>query len=273
MRGGGAARPAAPPRPEPRAPKAPAKRARRSGHRALYFGAALALGLAVALAAVLVAVTGGEDGKARRGTSFHAAVRPADSGPSPESYSSAPSTGVFAPIAQRAADGGPLTAEEAFPDAARTLRPAGGGARPALKGKRLDGECSAAVWGGALADDLVRAGCTQAARALYADTRAGYALSVTVFNLASAAEADRVVAGLGAGRGGGFVRPLPAPAPLDRFGRGYGMARGLAMGHYAVVSWAQRLDGKGDGRDETLLSLLIEGGKQPAVLGRVAAAH
>jgi hypothetical protein len=50
------------------------------------------------------------------------------------------------------------------------------------------------------------------------------------------------------------------------------MARGLAMGHYAVVSWAQRLDGKGDASDGNLLSLLIEGGKAPAVLGRAAAA-
>ena len=48
------------------------------------------------------------------------------------------------------------------------------------------------------------------------------------------------------------------------------MARGLAMGHFAVVSWAARLDGKGDATDETLLSLLIEGGKSPAVLGRAA---
>jgi hypothetical protein len=50
------------------------------------------------------------------------------------------------------------------------------------------------------------------------------------------------------------------------------MARGLAMGHFAVVSWAARLDGKGDATDETLLSLLIEGGKSPAVLGRAARA-
>jgi hypothetical protein len=39
-----------------------------------------------------------------------------------------------------------------------------------------------------------------------------------------------------------------------------------------VVSWAERLDGKGTETDETLLSLLIEGGKSPAVLGRAARA-
>jgi len=93
-----------------------------------------------------------------------------------------------------------------------------------------------------------------------------------VFNLSGSAEADRFVATLEETLGGGFVRPLEAKAPLDEFGRGFGMARGLSMGHFAVVTWAQRLDGKGDAKDETLLSLLIEGGKNPAVLGRAARA-
>ncbi len=91
-----------------------------------------------------------------------------------------------------------------------------------------------------------------------------------MFNLNASADADRFVAKLEQTIGAGFVLPLGAPDPLDDFGRGFGMARGLAMGHFAVVSWAARLDGKGDATDETLLSLLIEGGKSPAVLGRAA---
>jgi hypothetical protein len=141
-----------------------------------------------------------------------------------------------------------------------------------LRAKRLDGDCAAAVWGGSVGDELGRGGCTQAARGIYSDTKRGYALAVAVFNLAGSADADRFVAKLETTIGAGFVRPLEAPAPLDGFGRGFGMARGLAMGHFAVVSWAQRLDGKGDEKDETLLSLLIEGGKAPAVLGRAARA-
>jgi hypothetical protein len=141
-----------------------------------------------------------------------------------------------------------------------------------LRAKRLDGDCAAAVWGASVGDELRRGGCTQAARGIYSDTEHGYALAVAVFNLAGAEDANRFVAKLDQTIGAGFVLPLEAPAPLDDFGRGFGMARGLAMGHYAVVSWAQRLDGTGDEKDETLLSLLIEGGKSPAVLGRAARA-
>jgi hypothetical protein len=117
-------------------------------------------------------------------------------------------------------------------------------------------------------DELRRGSCTQAAQGVYADR--DYALTVTVFNLAGKESADRLVGMLGSG--GGFVRPLPAQAPLDRVGQGFTMARGLAMGHYAVVAWAQRLDGEGDAQDEALLSLLIEGGKAPGPLGRAARA-
>jgi hypothetical protein len=118
--------------------------------------------------------------------------------------------------------------------------------------------------------ELGRGGCTQAARGIYSDTETGYALAVAVFNLNASADADRFVEKLEHTIGAGFVLPLEAPDPLDDFGRGFGMARGVAMGHFAVVSWAARLDGKGDATDETLLSLLIEGGTSPAVLGRAA---
>jgi hypothetical protein len=105
---------------------------------------------------------------------------------------------------------------------------------------------------------------------VYAGEEKGYALTVAVFNLAGKQDADRLVGMLGSG--GGFVQPLPAEAPVDSFGQGPTVARGLAMGHYAVVSWAQRLDGTGTAEDETLLSLLIEGGKTPSALGRAAKA-
>ncbi|MDL4770950.1 hypothetical protein [Actinomadura xylanilytica] len=241
----------------------------------LYFGAAAGLGVIVVLALVLVAVTGsdGKDGKGAavqdpgRGTTMG---QPAASGPSPSSYSSSPSAAAYRAIERRSADTAPLTVGELFPSSAAAISGLDGKARPTLREKRLDGDCAAAVWGTGTATSLRAGGCSQAGRGVYADTKRGYALSVTVFNLAAAADADRVVDALGRGRGGGFVRPVPAGPPLDRFGRGYGMARGLAMGHFAVVAWAQRLDGKGDERDETLLSLLIEGGKSPAVLGRAA---
>ncbi|GLW63221.1 hypothetical protein Arub01_14650 [Actinomadura rubrobrunea] len=232
---------------------------------------ALAVVFLVGALAVL-ALGGGDDGAAGRRSPQSMGRSPAASGPAPASYSSSPSSAVYQGIAQRSADRAPLTEAEAFPASANTITVEDAGLRLKLKAKSLDADCVAAVWGTGMGEQLREHGCTQTARTLYADGDGRYALSVTVFNLASASDADRFVDEIGRARGGGFVLPLPAEAPLDRFGQGFGMARGLAMGHYAVVAWAQRLDGKGDGTDETLLSLLIEGGKAPGPLGRAARA-
>jgi len=236
---------------------------------------------------VIVAVAGlivvsGDDGRSAQGDPARGMGRPADSGSSPQSYSSSPSTDAYRGIEERAKDARPLTEAEVFPASGRTLTVKEAGARLTLVGSRMDADCAQAVWGAAVAEELRRGGCTQAVRGMYADTRKGYALSVTIFNLTTSADSDRFVAALGRIHGGGFVRPLtdvpggvtasPFPEELSRFGQGFGAARGLAMGHYAVIAWAQRLDGTGDPTDEALLALLIEGGKASAVLGRAAAA-
>ncbi|QKG26711.1 hypothetical protein ACTIVE_8364 [Actinomadura verrucosospora] len=261
----------------PGGPRAPRRRGASAKGGApgarLYFGAAAVLGVLVLIGLVGVfALSGGGDGGGAADAPRGPVGTPAGNGDSPESYSSSPSSAAYAAIASRKTDAKPLTAEEAFPSSAAKLSVDGTKLRLTLKAKKLDGDCTAAVWGGSVAADLARGGCTQAARTIYADTRHGYGLAVAVFDLAASADADRFVGLLDRTLGGGFVTPLAAPAPLDRFGQGFGMARGLAMGHYAVVSWAQRLDGTGDASDGNLLSLLIEGGKAPAVLGRAAAA-
>ncbi|POM23942.1 hypothetical protein BTM25_25690 [Actinomadura rubteroloni] len=258
------------PAPEPRKAVRPPRRnttLANLDHR-LYFAAAAALLVVVVL--LIAVVASGGDAPRRAAAPDPAAGNVPEDGPSPASYSSTANTPAFAAIAQRSKDAAPLTAGEAFPSYARELR-TDGGTRLTLRAKRLDG-CRAAVWGGGLAADLARSGCTQAVRTLYTanDPKPGYALSVTVLNLAGAADADRLVRGLDAGRAAGFVRPLPVDGAA--FGGGFGMARGLAVGHYAVVAWAERLDGSGDASDTTLLALLIEGGKAPAALGRAAKA-
>ncbi|MFI0371657.1 hypothetical protein ACH35V_27645 [Actinomadura sp. 1N219] len=237
----------------------------------LYFGAAAVLGLVVLLAIGAVVGLSGEDGAPAGGDVGNVRIgKPARNGLSPVSYSNSPSTSAYAGIAARGSDAKPLTIGESFPSSAATLTVPDGDVEVKLRAKRLDADCAAAVWGATVGEVLGKGGCTQAVRGIYSDTKKGYGLAVAVFNLAGSADADRFVATLEKTLGAGFVRPLEAPAPLDRFGHGFGMARGLAMGHFAVVTWAQRLDGKGDEKDETLLSLLIEGGKAPAVLGRAA---
>ncbi|RFU37181.1 hypothetical protein DZF91_34255, partial [Actinomadura logoneensis] len=243
-----------------------------------YFGwaAGLALLLAVGVTALVVGTRDGRPASDRRGGSSGAA---APAGVTPSTYSSSPSGRAYAGIEKRATDAAPLTEAEAFPSDASTVQ-VSRKARLTLRGKELGGDCSAAVWGTETARSLRRAGCTQVARTLYADTSHGYALSVTVFNLVDTPSANAVVDGLGQNGGGGFVRPLSSGAgdALATFGqKGYGAARGVAMGHYAVVAWAQRLTGSGDAasaaKDETLLSVLIEGQKPPAVLDRAARSH
>ncbi|GLZ03690.1 hypothetical protein Acsp03_11570 [Actinomadura sp. NBRC 104412] len=263
------------PRPRPAVKRENPPRKGGGGTSRRYFAAAG--GLAVIMVAALVAVLvlgGGDEGTGRSGAPGPVVGRPAESGVSPSSYSSSPSTGAYAAIEQRSEDAAPLTVEEAFPERAQKIELPDAGVELSLKAKRLDGDCAAAVWGAGVGDVLRQGACSQAVRGVYADTGEkageGYALTVAVFNLAGKQDADRLVAMLGGG--GGFVRPLEAEPPVDRFGQGFTMARGLAMGHYAVVAWAQRLDGQGTAQDETLLSLLIEGGKAPSALGRAARA-
>jgi hypothetical protein len=65
--------------------------------------------------------------------------------------------------------------------------------------------------------------------------------------------------------GSGF--PLVPPRSVP-FGQAFSIARGVAMGHYAVITWVQRADGTGDERDGALLSLLVTTGRPGAVLLR-----
>ncbi|MBO2449768.1 hypothetical protein J4573_21890 [Actinomadura barringtoniae] len=240
------------------------RRAKRGPSAGALFGAAGVLAVVVAMIVGALVIVDRSGGTAKPSASADGS--PAESsGPSPVSYSSSASAKAYARIAQRSADAAPLTSAELFPSSASSVTV--DKLKLSRTDKRLDRDCSAAAWGDAVATRLRADGCTQAARTTYVDGKKQYALAVVVFNLAGSAKSNDFVDVLGNGRGGGFVAPLDPP---DGFGDGFSMARGLAMGHYAVVSWAQRLDGKGDEQDETLLSLIIEGGKAPAVLGRAA---
>jgi hypothetical protein len=251
--------------PDTAPPEEPPRR-RKGG---LWFGAAVVLAVAVGAAGVVVREeeTGGSAVRPQAPVG-----NPVDSGPSPTSYSHSPSAAAYAAIAERRADAAPLTEAESFPRAARTIRVEETGARLTLRADSVEGDCGQAVWGDSVATELRRGGCNQAVRGLYADVKRGYLLTVAVFNLAAAADANRLVESLDAERGAGFVRPLPGEKPLDKPWEGFSMARGLAMGHYAVITWTRRLDGAGDAQDRGLLALLIEGGKAPGPLGRAARA-
>ncbi|TQL91034.1 hypothetical protein FB559_8357 [Actinoallomurus bryophytorum] len=212
----------------------------------------------VVAAAVLVLGRGGGGG--------HGAAAPdvndvQAEGPGASAYSQAASTAAFAAIAERSKDPKPLTAAEAF--ATKKISDTDAKATLKLTASRLDSHCTVAIWGTRLAGLLQQGGCTQTARATYSDKHFG--ALVTIFNLANAQAADRVVASADPRSGNGF--PL-APPRSPPFGQAFSTARGVAMGHYAVITWVQRADGSGDESDAALLSLLVTAGRPNAVLLR-----
>jgi hypothetical protein len=182
-------------------------------------------------------------------------------GPGASTYSQAASTAAFAVIADRAKDAKPLTPGQVF--GIKKITDADAKASLKLTASKLDARCAAAIWGTRLAGRLAQGGCTQASRATYSDKH--FAALVTVFNLANAKAADLVVAEADPRSGNGF--PL-APPGSPAFGQAFSTARGVAMGHYAVITWVQRSDGSGDESDAALLSLLVTTGRPNAVLVR-----
>jgi hypothetical protein len=241
---------------------------RTSGQRRLppvaYFVAA---GVVVLVAVVAIAATAflSGDGEHRSaGTSSARIVKNVPgSGPVPTAYSQAASTPAFGAISAQSKDHAPLTSAEVFGDKKIDDADAKAGLR--LTASKLDSRCTAAVWGPRLAGQLLQGRCTQVARAQYTDKH--FAALVTIFNLADARGADQVVATADPRAANGFPLVPPGAAAM---GQSFGTARGVAMGHYAVITWVQRTDGSGDESDPALLSLLVSTGRPNAVLVRAA---
>jgi hypothetical protein len=230
-----------------------------------YFAAAGVIILVAVVAAAAVAVFGGSGGGGgARGQAAAPDVKDVRTeGPGASTYSQAASTAAFAVIADRTKDAKPLTSAQVF--GTKKITDADAKATLKLTASSLDAHCTAAIWGTRLAGRLEQGGCTQAARATYSDKH--FAALVTIFNLVDAKAADQVVAEADPRSGNGF--PL-APPDSPAFGQAFSTARGVAMGHYAVITWVQHADGSGDERDAALLSLLVTTGRPNAVLVRAA---
>jgi hypothetical protein len=195
---------------------------------------------------------------------------PESTGPAPTTYSDAPSTDVFKGIDRRAGDQRALDVPEVFGRSTKRLSDDDADVVLELRASKIDANCGAAVWSRALATELRRAGCSQIVRGLYSDDKGKFAVVVAIVNLADVTQANAIVRRLSPQAGTGFVLPLTGEPPLDRFGQGFSIARGRAMGHYGLISWAQRLDGTGDEQDEDLLSLVVTGGRVDEALLRRA---
>ncbi|MFF5204500.1 hypothetical protein [Streptosporangium sp. NPDC000396] len=188
--------------------------------------------------------------------------------PRPDVYKGWISPKLFAPIAQSKADPAPLTPKEVF--AEKTLKE--GGVTLKLAATKLDADCSAAVWGQGLADQLVQAGCTQAVRGVYTSADGRYVAQYTLLNLRDTASADGLVQSLTAMHRGGWAQALESDTARFPAG-GHTEASGHAMGHYAGLVWIGRADGAEPGPKDDFVSLsLTVRGAEKAVFRRVVAA-
>jgi len=258
----------APAQERPGGPSEAGRKGRKGNDRSQVFFAAAGVGgfLVVVLVLVLAVVWPRETTKRQKAEEKVPMSRPVVTGLAPDSYSSSPSTEVFAEIASREDDSAPLSAEEMFPEK-DVLRDEVSGAEPVLRSSVLDDDCGLAIWGRGLGEILQDGGCTQAVRGVYTDKKNRYRVVVAVYNLRDSEAADRAVEAFGAGSGG-FVK-LPDDAPKG-FGAGFSLARGLAMGHYALITWADRSDGRGESADRPLLSLVVTAAKAEAIYARAA---
>ncbi|WP_344453069.1 hypothetical protein [Actinocorallia aurantiaca] len=239
---------------------------KKSGSQGFFVAAGVGAVLVVALILVLAVMWPKETADEREAEERVPMSRPAVTGMAPDSYSSSPSSAVFDGIATREEDPAPLTAKEMFP-AKDTLQDDVSGAKPALRLSVLDDDCGRAIWGAGLGEVLQDGGCTQAVRGLYSDEKKGFRVLVAVYNLRDEEAANRAVEAFGAGSGG-FVK-LPSKTP-EGFGEDFSLARGLAMGHYALITWAERVDGEGEGTSESLLSLVVTAAKAEGLYARAA---
>ncbi|WP_433255819.1 hypothetical protein ACQPYK_15535 [Streptosporangium sp. CA-135522] len=188
--------------------------------------------------------------------------------PRPDAYKGWVSPKLFAPIAQSKADPTPLTLKDVF--AEKVLKE--GRITLKLAGTKLDADCSAAIWGQALTDRLVQAGCTQAVRGVYAAADGRHVAQYTLLNLRDTASADALVQSLTTMHRGGWARPLESDRARFPAG-GHTEASGHAMGHYVGLVWIGRADGAEPGARDDFVSLsLAVRGAEKAVFRRVVAA-
>lgn len=151
-----------------------------------------------------------------------------------------PTQPVLAPVKlqSRTTDPKPLTLKEVFGNGKFT---ADGHkyVRTAANGKR---SCTAVVGGTALEKALKKGGCTQAMRATYALSTGSLIGTVGVFNLETEAAAKTAVKAAAAKDA--FLQALPGKGVTKNNGKGEAFGTSQARGHYVIMTWVQRPDGK-----------------------------
>ncbi|MFC5749139.1 hypothetical protein [Actinomadura rugatobispora] len=151
-----------------------------------------------------------------------------------------PTQPVLEPVKlkNRATDPSPLTLNEVFGKKSFT----GGGQKYVRTGWNAKKGCTGTVQGAKLAAVVKKGGCTQALRATFARGDGKLIGTVGVLNLktdAAAKLAQRAAVAKDA-----FLQPLPGTGVSKTIGKGEALGTAEARGHYLLMTWVQRPDGK-----------------------------
>jgi hypothetical protein len=141
-------------------------------------------------------------------------------------------------LKSRATDPSPLTLKEAFGKATFTA----GGQKYLRTGWHQRRGCTGTVNGAKLTAVVKKGGCTQALRATYARGDKLLVGTVGVLNLKT--EQAAKLAQKAAVAKDAFLEPLPGKGASKTIGKGEALGTAQAQGHYLVMTWVQRPDGK-----------------------------
>ncbi|MFI9836954.1 hypothetical protein ACIHFD_07960 [Nonomuraea sp. NPDC051941] len=173
---------------------------------------------------------------------------------------------LFDPVTDRAKDQRALTEKEVFGQSELAVSKK---LKLKLVTKKLDADCSAALWGANLLELVSDAGCTQVARGLYASSDGRYIGQYTLLNLKDGKSAADLVESLKTLYRGGWTRPLESAKAAFPAG-GYSEAGGYALGHYVGLVWLGKTDGADPGPKDDFVSLTLAlRGAEKAVYRRV----
>ncbi|MFC5180387.1 hypothetical protein [Actinomadura harenae] len=162
--------------------------------------------------------------------------------PAPKSSStpSASPSQTLSPVKlkTRATDPSPLTLSEVFGKSSFS----GAGEKFKRTGWNAAKTCTGAVGGTALTSTVKKGGCSQVLRATYTRGDGKLIGTVGVFNLKTETAAKAAVRAAAAKDA--YLKPLPGAGNTRKIGTGLALGTAEARGHYLVMTWVQRPDGK-----------------------------
>ncbi|SEG33122.1 hypothetical protein SAMN04489712_104441 [Thermomonospora echinospora] len=210
-------------------------RAERRGRLPLIIGGAVVAGLVLIGSGFTVStmLKGDSDDGAAAASTQTAAPRPTAT-PTPTT----PPAPLNAKLKSRATDPDPLTLKEVFGTASFTQK----GKKFVRTAWKHDRGCTGAVNGSKLEAALKKGGCAQVLRATYARADGLLIGTVGVLNLKTESAA-KAAEKAGAGRDA-FLQPLAGTGYTKKIGKGAALGTTFVRGHYLIMTWVQRPDGK-----------------------------